>query len=158
MISIDLNQCSKPLLRAIASESKSKENIKRILEFDEEAVYKTIASNPNAGEEILRYLHEKYGIKVDWSLAENESTPQDVFHDIAKNCSAGLANVLIKNDVLEAQDIDAIVERHQVEQNIVLKAIYHENVSATTLIKIASWHPQFAEEILCTGKVKFTES
>ena len=50
MISFDLNSCSITLLRALAAESRSKENIRQILEFNEKAVYKTIASNPNAGE------------------------------------------------------------------------------------------------------------
>ena len=95
---------------------------------------------------------------MDWSLAENESTPQEVLYDIAENCSEGLAKSLLRNDKLEAQAIDVIVEKFKDERDVIKKAINHCNISAATLIKISIWYPDLAVDILATDKVKFVES
>lgn len=158
MISFDLAHCSIPLLRALAEESKKAENIDEILRFNEEAVYKTVSENMNASQETLRYLYDKYGIKVMWSLAANISTPQDILGKIAKECSEGVAGILLKNSALATGDIDVIVERFQEEESILARAIRHDNISASTLIKIADLYSKFAEDIFLTGKVKFVES
>lgn len=158
MITFDLNHCSNRLLQAMAEESKNAENIQQILEFKEDVVYKAVASNVNASTETLFYLYKKYGDGVSWTLAENESTPHEVLHEIAEVCGKGLATVLLRNSELQFCDINILVERYlQEDETVIETAIKHNNISAGTLIKISNEYPKFAEEILLTEKVKFVE-
>lgn len=158
MLHLRLSDCSQTLLKALADECKSKEDIQKILEFKEPIVYKIISGNPHASGDTLRYLYEKYGEDVIWTLAENESTPQDVLHAIVEDASEEIARVLLSNSELQADDIDYLVEKYKDEVGFVEDAIKHENTSPKTLIKIATWHMAYAEKILRTGKVKFVES
>ena len=158
MLHLNLDHCSVPLLRALADECRNQEDIQQILEFKEKEVYKNVAGNIHASEDTLRYLYKKYGEEVEWTLAENETTPQDVLHEIAEKSCQEVAKVLLRNSKLEARDIDILVERCQDAKRLIEVAIYHENVSATTLIKIASWYPELAGDILGTDRVKLVES
>lgn len=158
MLHLKLSECSITLLRAIADECKNKEDIQKVLEFKEKAVYKIVAGNPHASEDTLRYLYEEYGESVVWSLAENEATPRDVLHEIAISASEEVARVLFSNSKLEADDIDYLLEKYKEDTFFVEEAIRHENVSSKTLIKIVSWHIDYAKDVLSTGKVKLVES
>ena len=158
---INLTHCSIPFLRIIVEESKNKDNIREVLEFNEEAVYKVAARNVYTDKDTLKCLYEKYGEEVAWALAENTSTPQEVLHDIAlKEYPFGIAKNLIGNEMLAADDIDLLVEEYLEKEEysyVIAKAIDHDNISAKTLLKIADKYPQYIGKIVNTGRVKLVE-
>jgi len=158
MVTVDLKHCSLSLLRALAKECRNEKDINQILAFNEKEVYKIVAGNIYASQDTLRTLYNQYGEFVVWTLAENESTPRDVILEIVGSADSDLAKVLFNNAKLGADSVAFLVEKYKDEYKLVEKAIKHQNISAQTLIKIASWYPAFAKEILGTGKVKLVES
>ena len=160
MITFSLNHCSNELLKAMAEESRSAENLKQLLEFNEALLYKVVAANEYTDKETLKYLYNKYKDQgeVCYALAENRSTPQEILHEIAIDCNYTIARLILTNDELKAEDITAILELHIKDQRIVRGIVAHPNTAAADLIKISDKHPDLICNILNTGKVKLTES
>ncbi len=158
MISFDLNHCSNELLEIMAKESRSAENLKQLLEFNEVLLAETIAENRYADERTLKYLYDKYKERVDYSLAGNSSTPQEILHELAAECSCVMAGLLLENHSVCSEDIEKIAERHIDVYRHAAMIVDHPNTSASTLIKVAGKHDGLIRSVLETGKVKLTES
>jgi len=157
MITLDINNCSNELLKAIARESPNIDTIKKVLMFNEKLVYLDVAVNRNASGDILEYLYEKYKEDLIYQLAQNESTPHGILQEISKECEYKQALKLINNPMLSAADIDVLMNRFKYEEELAMAVISHKNTSASTLIKLASIQPLLAGRILLTKKVKLVE-
>lgn len=153
MIAIELKKCSDKLLITMAEELENPEELERLLQYNEELLCRPIASNKHTNKSILSLLYLEYKEVVVWPLIKNESTPDDVLHDIAVYCSVGQAEELIHNGSLAPCDIDLLVDRFINNEYIVKAAIKNEKTSGSTLVKIANKYPEHVEQVLSSGKV-----
>lgn len=160
MISFDLNHCTEYLLKLLAQESKSEENLKQLLEHNEGAVYLEVAENKYTDKETLKYIWKNYKSMEETrrTFAKNPSIPEDISRELSENCNFNMAICLLNNVGISAECIDIIVEKHMKETIVAELAVDHKNICAKTLIKIALRHEYLTCEVLGTGKVKLTEA